>query len=74
MTGSALAASIDGAVTAARSTVLACQNEMTELRDQARAAMREREAAETLKARRTTEYAAQEARKEERELDEANQA
>lgn len=38
------------------------------------AAMRDRKALELLKKRRLAEYAAREARKEERELDEANQA
>jgi flagellar FliJ protein len=46
--------------------------------DEARAAlleaMRDRKALELLKKRRFAEYAAREARKEERELDEANQA
>jgi len=58
----------------ARSGVLLQRGETAELRNQALAAVREREAAEALTMRRRAEYAAREVRKEERELDEANQA
>ena len=74
VTGAALAASVEGAVAIARSTVLLYRNEIAEVRDRARAAMRELRAAEALKARRMAEFAARETRKEERELDEANHA
>jgi hypothetical protein len=71
-TGAAPAAHLERAVAAARSAVLRCRTETEELRNHALAAVRQREAAEALKARRMAEYAAREARKEERELDEAN--
>jgi hypothetical protein len=72
--GAAPAAHLEAALVAARSAVLRCRTETEELRKHALAAVRQREAAEALKARRMAEYAAREARKEERELDEANQA
>ncbi len=73
-TGAALAASFEPAVVWARSAVFLRRAETTELRNQALEAVREREAAEALKMRRSAAHAAREARKEERELDEANQA
>ncbi len=73
-TGTSLAANLERAVEAARSAVLLRRTETEELRSQALAAIREREIAEALKRRRAAEYAALQARKEERELDEANQA
>ena len=69
-----MAANLERAVEAARSAVLLRRTETEELRSQALAAIREREIAEALKKRRAAEYAALQARKEERELDEANQA
>jgi len=72
-TGVSLAANLESAVEAARSAVLQYRDETDDLRSQAREAIREREAAQALKTRRMTERAAREARKEERELEEANQ-
>jgi len=53
---------------------LQSRSEVDELRSRALAAVRRRQAAEALKARRLADLAAREARKEERELAEANQA
>jgi flagellar biosynthesis chaperone FliJ len=72
--GVAPVAHLERAVAAARGAVLFCRTETDGLRAHALAAVRQREAAEALKARRTAESAARQARKEERELDEANQA
>ena len=68
-----MAARLESAVSAARSLVLRHLNETAERRNEALGAIREREAAQALKTRRMAECAAREARKEERELEEANQ-
>jgi len=72
--GAAPAAYLERAVVAARSAVLLCRTETDELRNQALAAVGLRGAAGALKERRIAERAACEARKEEREFDDANQA
>jgi hypothetical protein len=73
-TGTAPAAHLERAVADARFAVLQRRAETEEVRNQALEAVRDREIAEALKRRRASEYAALQARKEERELDEANQA
>ena len=57
-----------------RNAASACEREAGEASAALVKAMRDRKALELLKKRRFAEYAAREARKEERELDEANQA
>jgi hypothetical protein len=73
-TGMSLAAHVERGIAAARAAVLQSRAETDELRVQVAAAARQRQAAEALKTRRMAELSAREARKEERELDEANQA
>jgi len=57
-----------------REVASACEREADEATADLLKAMRDRKALELLKKRRLAEFAAREARKEERELDEANQA
>jgi len=71
--GSALPAEIERAAAAARMAVSRCIAETDEARAPLLEAVRDRKAIEALKRRRLAEYDAREARKEERELDEANQ-
>lgn len=72
-TGALLVANLERAVVAARSAVLLHRDETAGLRTEALAAIREREAAQALKTGRMAECAAREVRKEERDLEEANQ-
>ncbi len=71
--GSALPAELERAVAAARTAASRCIAETDEARAPLLEAVRDRKAIEALKQRRLAEYDAREARKEERELDEANQ-
>ena len=57
-----------------RNAASACEREAGEVSTALLKAMRDRKALELLKKRRFAEFAGREARKEERELDEANQA
>lgn len=70
--GSALLAELERAVTAAQTAVARCVAETDEVRVPLLEAVANRKAIEALKKRRLAEYDAREARKEERELDEAN--
>ncbi len=71
--GSALPAELERAVAAAQTAVSRCVAETEEARAAVLDAVRDRKAIEALKKRGLAEYDAREARKEERELDEANQ-
>jgi flagellar export protein FliJ len=70
--GSALPAELERAVAAAQTAVARCVAETDEARVPLLEAVANRKAIEALKKRRLAEYDAREARKEERELDEAN--
>ena len=70
--GAARAAEYDAAAHEARSTVARCEDDVRAAADELTAARRDRKAIELLKIRRLAEHTAAQARKEERELDEAN--
>jgi flagellar export protein FliJ len=70
--GAARAAEYDAAADEARSAVARCEDDVRAAADELTVARRDRKAIELLKIRRLAEHAAAQARKEERELDEAN--
>lgn len=70
--GARVAAEFERTAAAARSAAASCEEAVRDAQAALAAAMRDRKAIESLKSRRLAEFAAEEARKEERELDEAN--
>lgn len=69
-----LLAELERSITQLRAAALQCELKVHEAKTALLEATRDRKALELLKKRRFAEYVAREARKEERELDEANQA
>ena len=72
--GSALPAELERSIGAARATVSQCLDAASQAQTAVLEAARDRKVLEELKHRRLAEFATREARKEERELDEANLA